>query len=72
MEEITLKNHYDLEVGIFEFVSNAQVNNFNCTNEDKYVASIPKQQSKGCITINEVKSAVIANLIVDKKKSYDY
>ncbi|KAL4493335.1 hypothetical protein ABPG73_007142 [Tetrahymena malaccensis] len=66
-----INNHFDIEFGSFENVITINITNFQCQNDDTYLANIPFQQSIGCFSLNEVYYTILTQIQVIKKSSQD-
>ncbi|KAL4493337.1 hypothetical protein ABPG73_007144 [Tetrahymena malaccensis] len=70
-QNIKLINHFDIQLGFFQFINNFDLINFNCVNDDTYLAKIPNQQTYGCLQLNEFTSANITQIQIINKKAQD-
>ncbi|KAL4493334.1 hypothetical protein ABPG73_007141 [Tetrahymena malaccensis] len=70
-QDIMLINHFDIQFGVFQYVNNFDLINFNCVNDDAYLAKIPNQQTYGCLELNEFISANITQIQIINKKAQD-
>ncbi|EWS71413.1 transmembrane protein, putative (macronuclear) [Tetrahymena thermophila SB210] len=71
MQNVSLLNHFDIQLGLMQNTDSATIMNFNCSNNQAYILQIPNQLTASCLQLYEVLSVGMQNINIFRKKAYD-
>ncbi|KAL4467618.1 hypothetical protein ABPG73_022044 [Tetrahymena malaccensis] len=67
MNNISLINHYNISLGIFEYSQLVNITQFNCSNQQGYDKNLLSQAKQGCLQLSETLNVFIKDLDLNYK-----
>ncbi|EAR87181.3 transmembrane protein, putative (macronuclear) [Tetrahymena thermophila SB210] len=71
IQNTSLTDHFDIQLGLIEKANQVFINGFSCVNDDNYINQIPNKTTAGCLQMKEVQSANLSQIQIIKKKAQD-
>ncbi|KAL4493333.1 hypothetical protein ABPG73_007140 [Tetrahymena malaccensis] len=71
IQQITIQNHYDIQLAFIEQGKSISIKSFSCFNDQTFLEQIPNQLAVGCLEMNEIQQVDIYDLQVVYKKVQD-
>ncbi|KAL4467617.1 hypothetical protein ABPG73_022043 [Tetrahymena malaccensis] len=67
MNNISLINHYNISLGIFEYSQLVNLTQFNCSNQQNYDKNLLNQAKQGCLQLSETQNIFMKELYLNYK-----
>ncbi|KAL4455253.1 hypothetical protein ABPG73_021037 [Tetrahymena malaccensis] len=71
INNVTIQNHFDIQLGYLQNANQISITNFNCSNDQTYYDNSPEQLTASCIQMYEVLQVNIFQLNAHRKKQKD-
>ncbi|EAR87179.2 transmembrane protein, putative (macronuclear) [Tetrahymena thermophila SB210] len=71
IQNTSLTDHFDIQLGLIEKANQVFINGFSCINNNNYINQISNKNTAGCLQIKEVQLANFTQIQIINKKAQD-